>query len=204
MSRTGRRPGTNNTRAALLDAARKHFASSGYDATSLRTIAGEVGVDPAVILHFFGSKSELFREAVGWPFDPEPMADQLTAPDTTDLGMRTGRAFLETWEDPRMRESLLALLRSAMTQPESAAALRSFLDANIFGRLSSVIGGPQADLRVSLASAQMIGLALLRYIIQVEPLANATMSDLLEAVQPVLSHYLEQPALEPPANEIKG
>lgn len=195
MSRSGRRPGASTTRAALLESARKHFAATGYDSTSLRTIASDAGVDPAVVMHFFGTKEALFREAVGWPFDPAPIAEQITTPDSIansgGLGVGMGRLFLNTWEDPAMRESLLALLRSAMTQPASATLLREFLDQQVFGRVGSLVSGPQAELRVNLASAQMVGLAILRYILEIEPLASASTEELLNLLQPTLRNYLD-------------
>ena len=68
MARAGRRPGPNITRAAILEAARRGFADRGHDATSIRAIAAEAGVDPGLVMHFFGSKDRLFQAAVGWPF----------------------------------------------------------------------------------------------------------------------------------------
>src|SRR5436309_7394484 len=79
MARTGRRPGPSTTRATILEAARRRFADRGYDATSIRAIAAGAGVDPGVVMHFFGSKDALFQAAVGWPFDPARPAAQIAA-----------------------------------------------------------------------------------------------------------------------------
>src|SRR5262249_55506189 len=126
VGRTGRRPGPGSSREAILATARRLFAEVGYDATSLRAIATGAGVDPAVVVHFFGSKDGLFRAAVGWPFDPARIAAELTGPDSGRVSERLARVFLGFWEDPATRASLLALLRSAMTHPPSASLLREF------------------------------------------------------------------------------
>src|ERR1700681_871588 len=110
MARTGRRPGPSTSRAAILDAARRHFAAAGYDATSLRAIAADAGVDAAVVLHFFGSKAALFREVVGWPFDPDQVVRHLAATGAESVGARFARFFLGVWEDPVTSAPLAALL----------------------------------------------------------------------------------------------
>ena len=77
----GRRPGPTTTRDALVEVARRRFADAGYAGTSLRSIATQAGVDPGLVLHFFGSKADLFREVLGWPFDPASAAERLTGAD---------------------------------------------------------------------------------------------------------------------------
>src|SRR5947207_2753216 len=127
MARTGRRPGPSSSRAAILDAARQRFADSGYAGASLRTIAADAGVDPAVVIHFFDSKEGLFREAVGWPFDPTLLAARFLEPAPDSMGARLARLFLSAWEDPSARARLQAVLRSALADPERAALLREFV-----------------------------------------------------------------------------
>src|SRR5919198_6215527 len=98
MARTGRRPGPNTSRAAILEAARRRFADAGYEATSLRSIASDAGVDPAVVVHFFGSKEGLFQAAVGWPFDPAAVVARLVAPGREGLAARAAATFIGVWE----------------------------------------------------------------------------------------------------------
>jgi AcrR family transcriptional regulator len=195
MARTGRRPGSTSTRTAILDVARRRFADAGYDATSLRAIAAEVGVDPAVVVHFFGSKDGLFRAAVGWPFDPAQLASEIGAPAPTPLGERMARTFLGFWDDPATRSSLLALLRSAMTREESAAILREFAVRQLFSQVTRLVDGQQAELRVNLAAAQLIGVAVLRHALRVEPIASADQDELVAWLAPALEHFL-RPGLE--------
>jgi len=174
----------------LLEAARRRFAAGGYGGTSMRAIAADAGVDPAVALHFFGSKDGLFRAAVGWPFDPAPVAARLAEVDPADLGPTMARLFLGFWDDPSTGASLSALLRSAMTHEASAALLRAFVGQQLFGRISHLVGGPAAALRVDLAAAQLIGVAVLRHVLRVEPIASASTEELVGWLAPALTTYL--------------
>jgi AcrR family transcriptional regulator len=191
MARTGRRRGPNTTRAAILDAARRWFADAGYHAASIRSIAADAGVDPAVVVHFFGSKDHLFRAALGWPFDPAGVASQIAGPGPAGIGARMARIFLAFWEDPTSRASLTAVLRSAMTHDASAALLREFVVHQLWANLGSFVDGPQAVLRVQLAASQLIGVAVLRYILRVEPIASASTDELVVWLTPALTNYLE-------------
>lgn len=130
------------------------------------------------------------RAAVGWPFDPAPVAARLAGVDPTDLGPALARLFLGFWDDPSTGASLSALLRSAMTHEASAALLREFVGQQLFGRVGHLIGGPAAALRVDLAAAQMIGVAVLRHVLRVEPIASAPTEELVGWLAPTLSHYL--------------
>jgi AcrR family transcriptional regulator len=192
MPRTGRRPGPSTTRAAILQAARRRFAQAGYDATSLRAVAADAGVDPAAVLHFFGSKHGLFRAVVGWPFDPARLEPELARTDTRSA--RLARIFFGFWEDPTTGPALAALLRSATTHAESAALLREFVVREPFARLTGLIAGPDADLRVELAAGQLVGVALLRYILRIEPIASAGIDDLTARLEPALDRWLRQTA----------
>jgi AcrR family transcriptional regulator len=191
MARTGRRPGPSTTRTAILAAARRRFADEGYDATSLRAIAADAGVDPGVVLHFFGSKDGLFQAAVGWPFEPARLAPLIVGPDSHITGARVAQVFFNLWDDPPTRASLEAVLRSAMSHPASARLLREFVVHELFARLVSHIGGTEAGLRANLAAAQLIGVAILRYIVRVEPIASASTESLVAWLAPTLDRYFE-------------
>jgi AcrR family transcriptional regulator len=190
MARLGRRPGRQSTRSVILDVARRRFAHAGFDSTSLRTIAADAGVDPAAVLHFFGSKDGLFREAVGWPFDPARIEAQLADTASGTLGVRLARAFLGYWDDPETGAALSSLLRSAMTRAEVAAMLREFVVREAFGRVAARLHGPEAELRANLAAGQLIGVVLLRDILQVEPLASTPTDEIISWLAPALDGYL--------------
>ncbi len=193
MARTGRRRGPSTTRAAIVAAAARRFAEAGYDATSIRAIAADAGVDPAVIVHFFGSKDGLFQAAVGWPFDPSGALAEITVQGSEPIAVRLARAFIGFWEDATTRASLLAVLRSAMTHAGSAALLREFVVTRLFAQVSGLLDEPDAQLRVNLAAAHLIGVAVLRYVLRVEPIASASPEDLVGWLTPALTHYLGGP-----------
>jgi AcrR family transcriptional regulator len=171
-----------------VEAARRRFSEVGFDRASIRSIAGEAGVDPALAVHFFGSKEELFREALAWPFDPADVARRVAGGG--GRGERLARVFLELWEDAETRRPLLALLRSAMTHDGSAALLQQFVEGQLFRRLADQLEGEDQDLRIDLAASQLIGLALLRHVLRVEPLASASPDTLVAWLAPTLERYL--------------
>lgn len=191
MARTGRRPGPSNTREAILAAARRRFGDEGYDATSLRAIALDAGVDPGVILHFFDSKEGLFQAVVGWPFDPSRVAPRIVGPSPDGIGGRVAQVFLGMWDDPATGSALAAVLRSAMTHPASARLLREFVSRQLFAHVIGRLDGPEAELRGELAAAQLIGVAILRYILQVEPIASASTDSLVAWLTPTLDKFLD-------------
>src|SRR3954468_8530488 len=65
--RTGRRPGPPETREQIARSARALFAELGYERATFRAIAAAAGVDPALVVHFYGSKDELFRQVMQLP-----------------------------------------------------------------------------------------------------------------------------------------
>jgi AcrR family transcriptional regulator len=191
----GRRPRGADTRGQILAAARSSFAARGYDATTLRGIAREVGVDPALVHHYFDGKEQLFVAAMELPFDPAVAVPAMLAGDDDLIGERFVRFFLMLWGDPVKREPFLALLRSAVSHQEAASMLREFVTAAILERAVALIDLPDARLRVEAAAAQMIGLAMVRYIVQAEPIASASDDQLVALLAPTIQCYLSgQPA----------
>lgn len=190
-ARSGRRPGSADTRGQILDAARSAFAESGYDGTTIRGIATRAGVDPALVHHYFGTKEAIFVAALEFPFDPGEIIPALLVGPPEALGERLVRTLLAIWSDPAGRAPLLALLRSATTNEAAATMLREFLSRALVGRLAEVIGGgPDAQLRAAAAGSQLVGLALVRYVIQLEPLASATEDEVVALVAPTIQGYL--------------
>lgn len=186
----GRRPGKEDTRGAILAAARHSFAQHGYDGTTVRGIAREAGVDPALVHHFFGSKEQVFVAAMALPFDPSEMLPALIAQGTEGLGERFVRFFLSVWREPATREPFLGLLRSAMTNEQAASMLREFVRDAMLGRVASTLGIPDAHVRAEVAAAHLVGVALLRYVIKMEPLASADEEDVVALVAPAIQRYL--------------
>ncbi|MEA2643176.1 MAG: hypothetical protein QOG08_202 [Chloroflexota bacterium] len=196
MPRTGRRPGAAGTEAKILAAARANFARVGYDMGTIRAIAAEAGVDPSLVLHYFGSKEGVFRAAVAFPVNPAQFIPQLLAPGLDGLGERLVRFFLETWDSPAGRP-LLALIRSVVANDDAAALLREFITREVLGRIATALKVDQPRLRVSLAASTLVGMAMLRYIIKLEPLASAKPAVIAGWLGPTVQRYLTDPDVGP-------
>lgn len=186
----GRRPGAADTRGHILDVAKAEFARLGYDGASVRGIARVADVDPALVHHYFGSKEGLFTAALRLPFEPGAELPAMLQGDPAGLGERFARMFLRIWSDPSFRESMLAMLRSATTSEQGATMLREFVSRTLLARVADAVGTPDAPLRANVATAQLVGIAMLRYVVRVEPLASASEEDVVALVAPALQRYL--------------
>lgn len=189
--RSGRRPGSPDTRGAILDAARAEFAERSYDGVSMRAIAGRAGVDPALVHHYYGTKEKLFAAAIDLPFAPEDVGAMIAAAPLDSRGERMARTFFGIWEDPVRRAPVLAMFRSAMAHESVAKLLRQFARRVMVAQVASSLRGPDAEIRAEAAAAQLIGLAVMRYVLELEPLASASVDDLVALVAPSLQRYFD-------------
>jgi AcrR family transcriptional regulator len=202
QGRTGRRSGDSGTRDAILTAARQRFGSQGYDGASIRAIAGDAGVDPALVHHFFGTKERLFAAAMSLPAVPSEAIDALLAaerarlgPDFADhLGEVLVRGMLTIWATVDIRAVFLGLLRSSATNEQAVDMLREFVTGTILAVLerSAVQGLSPAErrYRAALVASQVVGLGFTRYVLRLEPMASAPAEDLVAAVGPAVQRYL--------------
>ena len=190
MARTGRRPGVSGTREAILDAARRVFAEHGYQHATIRDVARLAGVDPALVHHYFGKKQELFVAAVRLPVNPAEQLMAVLALDPDQAGERMVELFLSVWDHAADQSPLLALVRSAVGDEHAAAMLREFITEEVLGEIARRLGSPDARLRATLVGSQLMGMAMARYIIKVEPLASAPAAQVVAAIGPTLQRYL--------------
>ncbi len=189
--RRGRRPGGDDTRASIIEAARSSFAAKGYDRASLRGIARDAAVDPALVHHYFkGGKAELFAETLAVPINPAALVARIISGESDRLGWRVIETFLAVWDAPERRETLTALIRSSMTTDESARMLREYLGREVFGRIASASGVSDPELRGVLAASQVVGMAVMRYIVKVPALVEASNEQIVALLGPVLQHHL--------------
>ena len=186
----GRRPGESGTRAAILEAARAAFAETGYDRATIRGIAAVAGVDPALVIHYFVSKEGLFEAALELPVRPADVFARGAAAGPDQLGATVVRTFLEAWEPPESRVRPQAMLRSAMTNETAMAMIRDLLVREVFGPITQTLGVPDAQLRATLVGSQFVGLAIMRFVGRIEPLASASVDELVAAVGPTVQRYL--------------
>ncbi|MBA2944968.1 TetR/AcrR family transcriptional regulator [Streptomyces himalayensis] len=181
-------------RERILQSAREEFSERGYDKTSVRSIAKGAGVDPALVHHYFGTKEQVFEAAIEVVFAPA-----LKAPDTIiegpldGVGERFSRFLFGVWENPVTRTPLLAVVRSAMNNEAAAAVFRRLVTTQLLRRVAGHVGTPDAELRAELAAAQLVGVAMMRYVIKLEPLASADVEQIIARVAPVVQGHLTGP-----------
>ncbi|GAA4987657.1 TetR family transcriptional regulator [Streptomyces hyderabadensis] len=194
--RRGRPPRTESadTRDRILASAREEFSERGYEKTSVRGIAKAAGVDPALVHHYFGTKEQVFEAAIEVAFAPALRAPEAVGDAPLDeVGERLTRFILDLWENPASRTPLLAIVRSAVNNETAAAVFRRLIAAQVLRRVAAQVDLPDAELRVELAAAQLVGCAMLRYVIKVEPLASADPEQIIARLAPVVQGHLTGP-----------
>lgn len=174
-----------------MAAARTHFATDGY-AASLRTIAASAGVDPGLIRHFFGSKDLLFAAVLVVPDDALQHMQHAVAGDPDLLGERITRAYLHIWEQPETAEPLVAIARTALASQQTAEHLRDLIAERLLNLTAPELRGNQREVRVALLSAQLMGVALTRYVLRAGPLADLDREALVALISPTVQHHLTQ------------
>ncbi|MER6272650.1 MULTISPECIES: TetR/AcrR family transcriptional regulator [unclassified Streptomyces] len=194
--RRGRPPRTESadTRDRILVAAREEFSEHGYEKTSVRGIAKAAGVDSALVHHYFGTKEQIFEAAIAVAFAPTLNAPAAIADGPLDgVGERLTRFIFGIWENPTTRKPLLAIVRSAVNNETAAAVFRRLVAAQLLRRLAEQLGHPDGELRAELAAAQLVGCAMLRYVIKLEPLASADLEQIVARIAPVVQGHLTGP-----------
>lgn len=187
----GPRRGSPDTKEAILDSARASFAGVGYNGSTIRRIAGLAGVDPSLVIHYFGTKQDLFAASVALPISPTAMIDRVFIDGAADdsVAERLTRVFFEVWDHTDSRQALLGQLRVAFETGQPPAMGEFMVDA-VISRMGKFLDGPDAELRMELAASNLIGIAILRYVVAMEPLASTTVDALVAAVAPRIRGYL--------------
>ena len=189
-TRRGRRPGQNNTRQVVLDAARARFASDGFAATTMRLVAADAQVDVSQVMQFFRSKDELFAAVMAVPASAMQRFNTLYEGLDEHLGERVVRAFLTAWEGlPEESEPLMATLRGAMVNDQARDQLRDFIQARLLAGTSERLDA-DAALRAGLATSLLIGMVVCRRIIGVPILVAVEQEELVTLVAPAIQHLL--------------
>ncbi|MEI4280298.1 TetR family transcriptional regulator [Klenkia terrae] len=170
------------TRAELLAAARRRFGTDGYERTTIRAVAGDVGVDAALVIRYFGSKQGLFTRAA----DLDLRIPDLTGVRAGDLSKVLVDRFFAVWEDD---DTFLALLRAAATSEVAAEAMRGVFAAQVGPALAAVTDD-RAPERAALVGATVLGFALARYVLRLPPLVDMTRDQAQAWLGPTLRHYL--------------
>ncbi len=196
----GPRPAGTDTREAIVHAARKQFSEKGYQGTTLRGVGAAAGVDPRLVLHYFGNKQQLFMQSLELPLAPAAVIERLAAPGPGTIGERAAELIVSVLEDKTSRRVMISLIRAAASEPEAAELIREMLTTSFLLPLAEQVGGANPRLRAALAASQIVGLGMARHVVGLQPLAAASHEQLVRAVAPVFDHYLggdyiiEQPA----------
>ncbi|HYO40035.1 MAG TPA: TetR family transcriptional regulator [Nocardioidaceae bacterium] len=189
----GRRPGGPDTRGQILAAARRSFADKGFGRTTIRAVAGEAAVDPALVHHYFGSKDDLFLAALDLPVDPRALLPTVFDDGVAGAGERLLRLFLSVWDDPHTSLPLIALVRSSLAQEAPETLLQQVLLRLVLDPMRAALPAAEAEQRVQLVASQMVGLAVTRYLLALEPLASMPAEQVVAWVAPNLQRYLDGP-----------
>lgn len=188
--RRGRPRGVSDSRARIIASAVDDFGEKGYDGATIRSIAARAGVDSALVHHYFGTKADLFAEAVGIPLRPDIDVPGILTGPRDEVGERLIRYVLEAFEQPEVRRRGVMLLRTAIGSRVTTPLLAGFLSRELLSRISRSLEVDDADLRASLVASQIAGMLIARYVLKLPALAAAPVEDLVARVGPTVQRYL--------------
>jgi AcrR family transcriptional regulator len=189
--RTGRRVGTSHTQEQIAAAARAQFAEAGYDRATFRSIAAAAGVDPALVVHFFGSKADLFREVMQLPAVSAAVVGLAEVP-RSELGRLLAELAIGTLENPATQPVVLGRIRSASSHAEAAELVREGVTRDLSQLIGAITDDRPAE-RAALVGAHIVGIAVVRYVVKVEPLASMSAAEVIDLIAPTFQHYLTEP-----------
>lgn len=186
----GRRARGEDTREAIIEAARAEFLERGYVAGSMRAVARRAGVDPALVRYWFDDKPSLFAASLmDAQINPARLAERVAAGPLETIGTRLLETVLGVWEFPDAQEKMQLLLQSVAAGFDLPTSIREYLMTEVFSRVRPVVPGPDAGLRVNLAMSHVVGLLLARYVVRLEPLASAPVAEVVATAGPVIQRY---------------
>lgn len=177
------------TETAILDAARELFAETGFERTTIRGVASRAGIDPALVMQYYGSKEQLFAEAARWHDGGSAFA----AATVAELPSVALADLFQHFEHGVDGEAARALMRNCLTHPSALASVKDEIMCDRAAAVAGKVTAPEAGLRAALFTACMMGVAMGRYLIELPQLASASAADVERVLRPVLSALLEPP-----------
>ncbi|MCM6777858.1 TetR family transcriptional regulator [Nocardia sp. CDC159] len=174
------------TRATILAAARRRFAEEGFRKATIRAIAADAGIDPSMVMRYYGSKEGLFEAAL----DVDLALPDLGAVPPQALGEALVRRFLEVWEVSPGSETMLTLLRSALTEDVLGGRAQQIFAGQVMPVVMRVGDPSDAPRRAGLLATQMLGLALCRYVLRLPPVVAMRHEEIVADIGPTLQRYL--------------
>jgi AcrR family transcriptional regulator len=186
MPRTNRAtPKSIRTREAIKAAARELFEIKGFERTTVREIGARAGIDPSMIVHYFGSKDALFARVA----TPDLHLQDLAGTDPARIGETLVRNFLDQWEGAGAISGMPVLLRSAASNEDAGAGLQKIFQAQVFPAVARCGPPETASLRAGLVASQLLGVALTRYVLKLPPVVALTHDQIIEAVGATIQRY---------------
>jgi AcrR family transcriptional regulator len=171
------------TKAVILAAARERFGKTGFQGATIRGIAADAGVDPAMVMRYYGNKDKLFAAAA----DFDLQFPDFAATDRDRLGWALVRHFLERWEGD---DALVILLRSSATNAEAAQRMREIFGTQLQPLVGSLVPASEAGARAGLIATQILGFALCRFVLRLPPVVEMTREEVVEWLGPTIQRYL--------------
>lgn len=175
----------------LLTVAREIIEKKGYLGLSMRTAAAAAGVTPEVARRYYRNRDALFAAALRLPVDPAAAIPALVAPGLEGMGERLVRFTLDVLRDPQAREDLMSLARTGVTAGQAALGVQELLERGVIDRVAGAIGVPDARMRSALISSYLLGIAMTRYVVRLDPLASASDEEVIRMVAPVIQDLLD-------------
>jgi len=187
----GRRPGVHDTKEKIITAARTLFADKGFDRTSIRHIAALADVDPALVMHYFGTKQQLFMESMLPLFEGPRLLPNAMQGDITTIGNRLATFFVTMISEQATQNLILGLFRSISSEERAAVMAREFIQGGIIEHVEPFLPGPNKKLQANLLGAQLVGIFVARLIIKAEPIASSSPEELITYLAPRLQSHFE-------------
>lgn len=171
------------TEATILEAARELFAETGFERTTIRAVAARAGIDPALVMQYYGNKEGLFGAAARWHVDhkrlSEAAVDQIPLTALDDL--------FSGFDDPERRDGAIALLRNCLTHESALGVMRDDVMCEPQAMIAKTIGGDDAELRAGLLGATMIGITIAKYLLEIPAVKAASREEIERVMVPVLT-----------------
>ncbi|MGO8962405.1 TetR/AcrR family transcriptional regulator [Mycobacterium sp.] len=177
------RRSSEDTKAAILAAARERFGAAGFQAATIRAIAADAGIDPSMVMRYFGSKDKLFAAAA--EFDLR--FPDFTELDRTQVGRSLVAHFLERWEGD---EALVILLRSSATNAEAAQRMQQIFSTQLHPLVATLVPAAETRWRSGLIATQILGLAWCRFVLRLPPVVKMTRAEIVDGIGPTIQRYL--------------
>ena len=177
------RTSSADTKAVILAAARERFAESGFERATIRAIAADAGIDPSMVMRYFGNKDQLFAAAA----DFDLALPDLSGVEPSQLGARLVAHFVDRWERD---EVMVVLLRSSTTNTEAAQRMQAIFATQLLPVVAGV-NPVDPQRRAGLIATQMLGLALCRYVLRLPPVVEMSRDEIVESLAPTIQRYLE-------------